>query len=623
MSAAPKLVSEDDELIARISRLMTQITGVQLGEKQAAMMESRISKRIIECGLSNKEEYLQYIQSNWDKEIPELIASLTTHHTFFFREFEHFEYLEKTALPRIIAALRAGGKKHLRVWSAACSRGQECYSLSMFLSQHMRLLAPDFTYEIFGSDVDAQSVKIAENGVYLWDEIKEIPSLYLKNHWARGTGEIAAYAKARDTIKSVCKFATINLFQLSSSLKTQEFDIIFCRNVFIYFNPDQIKQIVGQMLKHLSPHGVLILGKSETLNGLNLAVGHEGPSIYCHEKSVKTAAAAPKAGAKPAPTLHAVPTPPATPVKEGPVRVFCVDDSPTILGLLKKMLDASHGFEIVGTAVNGLDAAPKIKALKPDVVTLDIHMPEQNGLDYLKANYTKNHPPVVMISSVSREDSAFGLSALDLGASDFIEKPSLSNLAQKSDEIRMKLRCASKAKRADTVQARALAQSFKRVVKIEAPDKKLRVIFASIGEAKTCAYVLKQFTNPHPATLIAVSDANLMPAMQKALESNGIKNISNWAEGQAVAANSVYLVDASKSLPALEKLKEGKPTSVIVLGSLAASAASQVGNWKAIELIVEDISDAGSATYKTLKAVAKYYVPYASISYHSDDYLCK
>ena len=110
-----------------------------------------------------------------------------------------------------------------------------------------------------------------------------------------------------------------------------------------------------------------------------------------------------------------------------PLKVLCVDDSKIILSLLKKIFSGNDGFEVVGTAENGQEAEEFLKHNKVDVMTLDIHMPIMDGLSYLKKNYNQSHPPVVIVSSVSREDAFKAMEGLRLGASDYIEKPSLED----------------------------------------------------------------------------------------------------------------------------------------------------------------------------------------------------
>ncbi|MBX9704405.1 MAG: hypothetical protein K2X39_09660, partial [Silvanigrellaceae bacterium] len=184
---------EHSELIKEVSGLVHAITGIQLGERQYHMVESRTKKRIIQLGLKNEEEYYHYLQLNKNAEIKALVSLLTTHHTAFFRELKHFEFLENTGLPTLISLKRKKNDKTIKIWSTACSRGQEVYSLSMFMLHYLRTNAPDFTYEILGTDVDPESIEIAKNAVYLKKDIEEIPLHFLLDHWAKGTEEIKDY----------------------------------------------------------------------------------------------------------------------------------------------------------------------------------------------------------------------------------------------------------------------------------------------------------------------------------------------------------------------------------------------------------------------------------------------
>lgn len=359
MSATP--------LIEEVSKLVSEITGVQLGRRQAAMVESRLSRRMIQLGFNSQDQYLKYIQENQETEIAALVSLLTTHHTNFFREFSHFEFLANQGLPKLIEIKRKRGEKTLTIWSAACSRGHEVYSLSMFLSHHLKKLAPEMSFKILGTDVDAESIALCKNGVYRWEEIKSIPSQYLAQHWIRGTGDISDFVKAKDTIKAFCEFSIANLLDFSKEMAGKTFDIIFCRNVFIYFTSEQIKQTTLALLKHLVPHGLLFVGISESLNGIELPIGYLAPSVYGHKGASKeakpaVAVAQPTATSRPMPSMPAVaPSAPAQQLLAGVLRVLCVDDSGTILTLLKKILTPDHGFEIVGTAMNGAEAAEKRK----------------------------------------------------------------------------------------------------------------------------------------------------------------------------------------------------------------------------------------------------------------------
>ena len=234
-----ELESPDDikEVLFEISKVVNQSTGIQLGEKQFSMVENRLKSHMIKMGIPLFSDYLEYFKAHKIVETEKLVSLMTTHHTYFFREFNHFEYLENH-LPEIVQRLRSQGEKKISVWSAACSRGQEVYSLSLFLNTHLKQIAPDFTYEILGTDVDPESVKIAKNGVYPWEDVKKIPMQYLSSNWVRGTGQIANFAKIKDDFKKQCQFDVVNLNEIK--MPNKKFDIVFCRNVFIYFNGDQM-----------------------------------------------------------------------------------------------------------------------------------------------------------------------------------------------------------------------------------------------------------------------------------------------------------------------------------------------------------------------------------------------
>lgn len=283
MSVAENL-DENVAFIAKISSVMEKITGVQLGKKQEPMVRSRLLKRALDLKLTSIVEYAEYFRENEEEEKKVLVSILTTHHTFFFREFQHFEYIERELLPVILPTVRARADKTLKVWSAACSRGQEVYSLAMFLKVVLARIAPDINFKIHGTDVDPESVKIAKNGVYFQNEIREAPLVYLGTHWSKGTGDIADFVKAKSSLKQNCTFETLNLFEGISKFPSEKFDIIFCRNVFIYFTPDQIKEIMNKFMGCMSPVGHVFLGVSETINGLGLKYESVGPSVYREPK---------------------------------------------------------------------------------------------------------------------------------------------------------------------------------------------------------------------------------------------------------------------------------------------------------------------------------------------------
>jgi two-component system chemotaxis response regulator CheB len=270
---------EDKEVFEAIARKISGITGVQLGEKQTSLVFSRLSKHLRNLGGISAHQYWEYLSTHESEEIPVLISLLTTHHTFFFREQVHFDYLEQD-LPRLIKAVKDSGRTTLRVWCAACSHGQEGYSIAMVLDYHLKQLGSDLSYRITFSDVDQESVRIASNGIYRNDELNRVPLTYRSNHWSRGTGKVADYSRVKSKISQNCEFKLINLLELDRLPVHEAYDIIFVRNVFIYFTSAEIERITNNIVKHMAPHALLFIGVSESLMGLKIPVDHIGKSIY-------------------------------------------------------------------------------------------------------------------------------------------------------------------------------------------------------------------------------------------------------------------------------------------------------------------------------------------------------
>jgi chemotaxis protein methyltransferase CheR len=466
------------KLIARVSKLVADKTGNILGDKQRSMVENRIKGRMLELKIKDPIEYIAYIDSNQESETDFLIGLLTTHHTFFFREFIHFEFLKKQ-LPSIVTSVKERGSNTLKIYSAACSKGQEVYSLSMFMDYHLPQVDKSMNYEILGTDVDPKSVRFAENGVYNRNEIKEVPMIYLNNHWAKGTGPIADFVKAKDSIKKQCSFAVGNLLEVGPNSPPGKFDIIFCRNVFIYFNPKDINTISVALQEKLFPTGFLISGVSESLSQTDLSLKQYGPSIYGPQTVEESA---PEAVA---------------PVVASKIRVLCVDDSPSILKLLERIFK-DDDFEVVGTCKNGVEAAEFAKNNEFDVMTLDIHMPEMDGVTYLEKHFNSNHPPVIMVSSANRDDSSLANKALSLGAVDFVEKPELNNMAERAEEIKNKIKVAV----ANKLQSSGVSDidlEFKQTLHYT-DENCLRVIIASQDEKSNVDFVLAQNAVGNPQT---------------------------------------------------------------------------------------------------------------------------
>lgn len=624
-SSALKNSPDTDLKIKAICDEIARLTGVQLGEKQLSMVVSRLRRRAIDLGLTDLEQYVAFFRENKVKETDALISLLTTHHTFFFREFSHFQFLETKGLEAVVSAAKRRGSNKIRIWSAACSRGQECYSLSMFMAHHLPKIAPGFSYEILGTDVDAESIGIANNGVYRRDEIKSVPFQYLGTHWTKGTGEIADFVKAKASIKGPCKFATKNLLQIDKNVTTEKFDIIFCRNVFIYFTPEQVKAITQNLMAHLHQDGFFFVGISESLSSSGLLLKSWGPSIYSTPQAAPVTLTSIKGGA-------AASTTPATSVSKNDrvpenvpsiIRVMCVDDSPTVLTLLKQVLTPEFGFQIVATAKNGLDAAATLKTVVVDVMTLDIHMPEQDGLTYLTMNHSRNHPPVVMISSVSRDDADLAMNCLKAGASDYVEKPTLSQMNERADEIRMKLRCVISAGKSGTAaKAPSIDQEFARKIEIQRPDEKLRLMMMNLADRAKVAMSLRELQGVQPPTVLLLEGiGNTADACAKELSALSGKTVEVvQVASPNLTKNHIYLCDSSQisTFAATYGLKD---VSILIYGGITKAATAKIRAFNRRNVLLEDLDHTRNQKYMT--EVSDDIVPATSFMYMSHGFLSK
>lgn len=598
----------NDQALSEFITISKRLTGVQLSDRHRSMMVARLQKRMTEVGVKALSEYLTYYKDNEATERTKLISLVTTHHTFFFREFTHFEYLASEALPALIPLVKKRGDKKIRVWAAACSRGQEVYSLAMFLDFHLKRLDPSISFEIMGSDIDEESVAIATNGVYHRQELKEAPLALLADHWVKGTGNISDYAKVKQSLRSHCSFQKKNLLELKAEPHASKYDLIFCRNVFIYFNAEQISSISKSLLSRLETHGYYFVGISETLTGLKLGLHNLGPSVYRLESK-----AAPTIVAQAQAIMQSK-------VQAKPIRVLCVDDSSSIQTLLKQILTLGHGFEIVGTALNGIEAAKKVAELKPDVMTLDIHMPEQNGIEYLQTNFRAGHPPVVMITSVSREDSVLAGQALLLGAQDYVEKPALTNLADRGDEIRAKVKCVVGSKSlAKSILASETSFQAKRF--LSKLDDKLRICAFSLGQRKNLVATLKEFSGAQPPCVLLMEGAKeVMPEIAKILSrESGLSIVHHDQAPNSLTSGQIILMDLGSSVESLsQSIAKDRTISMLVYGDISTKGARHLERFKRGQLVLEDLGEGKAA--QALSHLADDIVLSTSFAYLSQEY---
>lgn len=248
-------------------RMIFSVAGIHMPASKRVMVAGRLSKRLKALGLDSYGEYWQYLRRDaGEKQIA--VDLLTTNETYFFREPRHFDFLREQILP---AHTR---QKPFRLWSAACSSGEEPYTSAMVLSDVLGASG----WEILASDISTQVLDRARAGRYSMARSEKIPRDCLRRHCLKGIGEAEGTFMVDSGLRSRVKFQQINLNTALPDVGL--FDVIFLRNVMIYFNAETKRQIVARLQAQLKPGGYFIVGHSETLNGLQEGLQAIMPSIY-------------------------------------------------------------------------------------------------------------------------------------------------------------------------------------------------------------------------------------------------------------------------------------------------------------------------------------------------------
>lgn len=261
-------ISISDKEFARFQRFIHEEAGITLSAAKKPLVCGRLGKRLNQHRFSTYTEYFEFLQSGQSPaEVQMAIDLLTTNETYFFREPKHFELLRQAA-----SAPRNG--QPFRVWSAASSSGEEAYSMAMVLAD----CRPSAPWEIVGSDISTRVLERARAGHYPLERARHIPQHYLKRFCLRGTGQHEGTLLVQRELRSRVQFLQVNLNETLPNLGS--FDVIFLRNVMIYFNMTTKQQIVSRVLSLLKPGGHFCIGHSESLNGISDEVTAVAPSIY-------------------------------------------------------------------------------------------------------------------------------------------------------------------------------------------------------------------------------------------------------------------------------------------------------------------------------------------------------
>lgn len=249
----------DDDLFRRFCALIHDATGLHFGETSRYFVERRLESRMLALGGMSPGEYIQFLEYDPERaqEWDQLIAVITTNETYFMREERQLRCFQQDILPLL---LEARGKQKIRVWSAGCSSGEEAYTLAILVREAQR--CPEDQVEIYATDINTRVLAKAKNGVYTESSFRAVDAAF-RQRWFREV-EPGKFQIAPDIQRRVT-FARFNLFDAERYSLLSPFDVIFCRNVIIYFDLEAKVRVVDRFNEKLRAGGYLLLGHSESL----------------------------------------------------------------------------------------------------------------------------------------------------------------------------------------------------------------------------------------------------------------------------------------------------------------------------------------------------------------------
>ncbi len=261
------------EQFERISGIVYRICGIDLHSGKEVLVRARLAKRLRALSLTTFDQYMEHLDNDTSgSELTTMIDSLTTNKTYFFRESQHFDHLGSSVLPE----LQAKGAP-IRIWSAGCSTGEEPYTLAIVAKKHLPN-SGSIDLKILATDISFRVLQTAREGVYQQDQLQDVPVRMMSDYFTCIQPKTPREYRVKDNLRSIIKLARLNLME-SWPMKGP-FQVIFCRNVMIYFDKATQERLVQRYWDILAPGGYLYVGHSESLTATSHRFKYIGPAIY-------------------------------------------------------------------------------------------------------------------------------------------------------------------------------------------------------------------------------------------------------------------------------------------------------------------------------------------------------
>ncbi len=281
MNANPQqnnnLMVISDSEFTQLRDLIYQRFGINLTEQKRSLLVGRLQKLMRQLNLPTFSAYFNYLDNDkTEAALSELVDLISTNHTYFNREKDHFDYFSATALPTVIDRLKKQNRKDLRIWCAGCSSGEEPYTLLMLMMEYLGSDYSSWDAGILATDISDKALTVARRGSYATDRVMQLPeNLRRKYFTPAGQNEMAVV----DKVKKEATFRRFNLMNSTFPFK-KPFQMIFCRNVMIYFDQTTREALVNRYHQHTEADGYLFIGHSETLGRSQSLYRYLKPALY-------------------------------------------------------------------------------------------------------------------------------------------------------------------------------------------------------------------------------------------------------------------------------------------------------------------------------------------------------
>lgn len=267
----------------RLQNYIYEQLGIQISEKKRTMLMGRLTKRLRVLKMATVSEYCDFLFTAEGQQLEQvhLFDVITTNKTDFYRESSHFDLLTSTLLPKWQESLRENRK--FKIWSAGCSSGEEPYTMAMVLGDYaVKNTGRSFDYDIIATDISTRVLDHAKKAVYHADRVEPVPANIRNKYLLKNKDRNNPLVRIAPDLRKKVRFGRMNFMDHTFSLP-DKMDVIFCRNVIIYFDKETQEKLVQKFCQNLRPGGYLFLGHSESLHGFDVPLQQIAPTVYCYQ----------------------------------------------------------------------------------------------------------------------------------------------------------------------------------------------------------------------------------------------------------------------------------------------------------------------------------------------------